>query len=292
MPQISVYTNLADAQPEDRLRFDVSFINPGPSEAFLCYIALVTPQDEMFFFPSWTTDIQGTEVTLPAQTWSQRFTLCRLHVPCISPPLMIPGRYRLAACLAKPDGSFVSEIGEATFNANSKRRCLEGMVRVPAGSYTDYLGQSRFVQKFCIDKYEYPNIEGEMPLEGLGWVEAWSKCIEEGKFLCSKDQWVRACKGSKSFLFPYGDQYVAGVCNTEGTTVLPSGSCQQCVSEFVTFDMSGNLYEWTSGSQWQNAGFGGWFMSRDFTASCEHVHIPLPAPAGHYTYAGFRCCCR
>jgi hypothetical protein len=272
------------------LTIDVSFVNPGATETLVFYMGMVTPPGEMFFFPAWTTDIQGTEVTLPAHTWSQRFTLCSLQVPCVSPPLMALGRHSIVAALADRDGTFVSNTAEAVFSFGTRVRCLEGMVRVPAGSYTDYLGQSRFVHEFCIDKFEYPNIEGEMPLQGAGWVEAWSKCIEEGKFLCSKDEWVRTCKGSKSYLFPYGDQYAAGMCNTEGTTILPSGACQQCVSEFGAFDMSGNVYEWTSGSQWQNAGFGGWFKSRDFTASCEYAYIPYRAPPGQYEYAGFRCC--
>jgi len=291
MPHISVFVNIKDIQAGDTLTVDVSFVNPAATEALVFYMALATPQDEMFFFPTWTTEIQGTEVTLPAQTWSQRFTLCRLQVPCVSPPLMTFGPYRIVAALADLDGTFVSNAAEAVFNFGTRPRCREGMVRVPPGSYTDYLGQSHFIQEFCIDKYEYPNVQGEMPLEGIGWVEAWAKCIEQGKFLCSKDQWVRACKGSKSFLFPYGDQYVTGICNTEGTTVLPAGSCEQCASEFGAFDMSGNLFEWTSSSQWQNAGFGGWFKSRGFTASCEYAHYPYPAgPLGQSVRAGFRCC--
>ena len=272
------------------MTIDVSFVNPGGTETLVFYMGVVTPLGEMSFFPAWTTDIQGTEVTLPAQTWSQRFTLCRLQVPCVSPPLIASGTYHIAAALADQDGTFVSNTAEAVFNFGTSQRCPEGMVRVPAGSYTDYLGQSRFVHEFCIDKYEYPNIQGEMPLEGFGWVVAWSKCIEEGKFLCSKDQWVRTCKGSRNFLFPYGDQYAAGVCNTEGTMILPSGSCQQCVSEFGAFDMSGNVFEWTSFSQWQNVAFGGSFKSKDFTASCEYAFWPFPAIPGHCVNAGFRCC--
>lgn len=290
MPHLSVFANIKDIQPGDTLAIDVSFVNPGATESLVFYMALVTPQGEIFFFPAWTTDIQGTQVTLPAQTWSQRYTLCRLQVPCASPPLIALGRYRIVAALADRDGTFVSNTAEAVFTLGPRVRCPEGMVRVPAGSYTGYFGQSHFVKEFCIDKYEYPNIQGEVPLDGVTWLQAWSRCTEEGKFLCSKDQWVRACKGSKSSSFPYGDQYIAGVCNTEGTAILPSGSCPQCVSEFGAFDMSGNVYEWTSGSNWQNAGFGGWFKSRDFTASCEYTFVPYPAPAGLYTYGGFRCC--
>jgi len=290
-PQVSAFVNIKDLQEGDTLAIDVSFINPGQAQSLVFYMALMTPQEEMFFFPNWTMDIQGTQVTLPAQTWSQRLTLCRLQVPCVCPPLMTFGSYRIAAGLADQDGTLVSNIAEAVFSYASKPRCPEGMVRVRAGSYTDYFGQSHFVREFCIDKYEYPNVQGEMPLEGVGWVEAWSNCIEEGKFLCSKDQWVRACKGSKSFSFPYGDQYVAGICNTEGTAVLPSGSCPQCVSEFGAFDMSGNVFEWTSSSTWQNVAFGGWFKSRDFTASCDYAYYPYPAgPLGQSIYAGFRCC--
>ncbi|MBN1593342.1 MAG: M20/M25/M40 family metallo-hydrolase [Candidatus Coatesbacteria bacterium] len=292
-PSLSVFVNIQDIQVSDNLHVDVSFVNPGAARSLAFCMAIITPQGDVSFYPDWSADFHGVGVNLPSQTWSERVPLCCFQVPCVNPPLMALGTYRIVAGFTDKEGELVGNMAEAFFSFSPMPRCPEGMVRVPAGSYTDYFGQSHFVQEFCIDRYEYPNVYGELPLEGIGWIEAWANCIEQGKFLCSKDQWVRACKGTNSYRFPYGDQYTAGLCNTEGEGTLPSGSCDQCRSEFGAYDMSGNVFEWTSSAQWQNAAFGGWYKSRGFMASCEYAYYPYPAgPLGQTSKAGFRCCMR
>ena len=72
--------------------------------------------------------------------------------------------------------------------------------------------------------------------------------------------------------------------------VFPSGSFDQCVSGFGVFDMSGNVFEWASCSGgWRNLGFGGYFESKEFGASCDYGFFTVITPMSH---SGFRCCVR
>lgn len=290
-PSLSVYTSLESLQGSDRCNVDISFINPGNELSVLFYLCMLTPEGRGFFYPSWGEEPVGLEVKLPPQTWSKKMTLCCIEMPCSSPPILTPGSYRFAASITDTGGTPLCDLATASFKVSEWPRCPQGMVRIPGGSYTDHFGNRHFVQEFCIDMYEYPNKLHEAPLQGVGWPEAWAKCMEQGKFLCAKDQWMRACKGPEDFRFPYGNEYRTGACNTEGSLILASGAYDQCVSGFGVYDMSGNVFEWTSGSQWQNAVFGGHFASEGFASSCDFGLYPYPVGAmGQMDYAGFRCC--
>ena len=66
------------------------------------------------------------------------------------------------------------------------------------------------IDGYCIDRYEAPNVKGELPfaLQTAYDGEAW--CTERGKRLCTQDEWVRACEGPKGRLYPYGNAYRDG----------------------------------------------------------------------------------
>jgi len=75
-------------------------------------------------------------------------------------------------------------------------------------------------------------------------------CAKEGKRLCSRDEWQSACKGQRDYNYPYGNEYVKGMCSDQsaegGAGQYPSGAMAACVSGYGVSDMSGNLWEWTS----------------------------------------------
>jgi len=100
---------------------------------------------------------------------------------------------------------------------------------------------------FCIDKYEYPNFPGTVPIMAT-YEEAERICGQQDKRLCSSTEWVRACSGAKMSLFPYGGKYDPSKCNTSDNPLshglAPSGSFSECVSPYGAYDMSGNLAEW------------------------------------------------
>src|SRR5690606_4042115 len=67
----------------------------------------------------------------------------------------------------------------------------------------------------CMDRYEAPNLEGELPLVMYTFVEAAAWCSARGKRLCFDDEWQTACEGSAAARYPYGDTHQPGVCNDD-----------------------------------------------------------------------------
>jgi len=175
-----------------------------------------------------------------------------------------------------------------------------GIVKIPAGSFvmgsdsgTELEAPERLVTtaEYWIDKFEYPNILGEMPLVNITWHEAREKCLEQGKDLPTERQWEKACRGSDGFVYPYGNEYDKRKCRTEvswndGPAV--SGTYRDCVSGYGVYDMSGNVAEWTLGeSVEERAVRGGYWQRTGFYTRCSHrifFHPTYSAPN-----IGFRC---
>ncbi|MCK6590239.1 MAG: SUMF1/EgtB/PvdO family nonheme iron enzyme [Polyangiaceae bacterium] len=154
---------------------------------------------------------------------------------------------------------------------------------------------------YCIDKYEahlvrvdspetvLPHFEhpkrkvkymarsraGIAPQAYINRMEAARACKAAGKRLCSAREWYGACAGSRGTRYPYGDEEVAGVCNTGKTHLMQklfgpnvkytyaahynsprlhkepgflakSGEYDGCVSDYGVYDMVGNLHEWVA----------------------------------------------
>jgi len=87
------------------------------------------------------------------------------------------------------------------------------------------------------------------------WAEACEECSEQGKELCTPEQWEAAYYGKKKLRYPYGlESKVNGrdYCNTYGSldsSAVPSGLYENCVNDLGIYDMGGNVYEWASRSK-------------------------------------------
>jgi len=136
---------------------------------------------------------------------------------------------------------------------------LQNMVYIPAGPYvagrlhseedapqSEPLAEIRETKGFLIDALEYPNIKGENPKLNVSWSEAKGMCEEQGKRLCSTDEWERACKGPESKIYSYGDYYDPEFCGEGLDDPYSSGTRDRCRSGWRVFDMSGNFIEWTA----------------------------------------------
>lgn len=73
------------------------------------------------------------------------------------------------------------------------------------------------VESVCMDRYEAPNSEGELPLVMYTFVEAEAWCSARSKRLCFDDEWTLGCAGPDGHVYPYGDEHQAGVCNDDET---------------------------------------------------------------------------
>ncbi|MCA9647417.1 MAG: SUMF1/EgtB/PvdO family nonheme iron enzyme [Polyangiaceae bacterium] len=126
----------------------------------------------------------------------------------------------------------------------------------------------------CMDRYEAPNVEGELPLVMLNFDEAEAWCARHEKRLCFDDEWAFTCGGPEGYKYPYGDVQQPGVCNDAKTWKVYN---QTLLSGWpYTFDGSGydTLDALFSGvSQ----------LSASAKAAADHVRELYQAePAGSY----------
>lgn len=122
--------------------------------------------------------------------------------------------------------------------------------------------------------YRAKSAAGQFPQAYISRVEAAQACKNAGKRLCSRSEWMRACKGRRGFQYPYAPKGRKGVCNTgkphllemlygrnpnkwgfeevfnnptlnqEPGFLAKSGEYSECKSEEGAFDLVGNLHEW------------------------------------------------
>lgn len=179
---------------------------------------------------------------------------------------------------------------------------------------------SKTVSKdYCIDTYEYPNKKGELPRDWMNWYDAKYDCEVEGKRLCTDSEWTFSSEGPNMHPYGYGDGYHrdATICNfdnhaaTVGLTgaqimavrdpnsetaiklrslLVPSGSKEQCVSDWGVHDLPGNIDEWVlneSARPYVSALKGGHtFGVRCASRPTTWAH----GPSFKWYESGFRCC--
>ena len=191
-------------------------------------------------------------------------------------------------------------------------QCPEGMVFVNGGSFIlgedppqfswQLTGRPYQVAPFCIDRYEFPNQEGEYPKNNVTFDEAKALCAQLGKYLCREPQWEYACQGAENWLYSYGSQFVESNCHTESTKgdhpFSRSGQYPKCRSPQGVFDLNGNLSEWVD-STWSqnNTTRVNWKTLRGGTIESKtHYGQDCTSRHGHHqknwrnSDDGFRCC--
>lgn len=178
-------------------------------------------------------------------------------------------------------------------------------------------------------RYAARSARAAVPQAYISRNDAAAACQLAGKRLCTGREWVKACRGSADTIHPYGPKEARGRCNS-GKAHLPSvlfglhstamnahanynnpllnqthgylaktGEYADCVSDFGTFDMEGNLHEWvadqppnapSSGPRSRAVFMGGFYSSTaDHGPGCQHVSR-RHSPVYHDYSTGFRCC--
>ncbi len=98
------------------------------------------------------------------------------------------------------------------YDMASDNVCGKNAYPVPVGAKT-----------VCVDAYEYPNREGELPKDMVSHADAVRLCEQSGKRLCALDEWQAACRGKDKFNYSYGNSYRGASCNTQSKQALRSG---------------------------------------------------------------------
>ncbi|MEZ4390757.1 MAG: SUMF1/EgtB/PvdO family nonheme iron enzyme [Polyangiales bacterium] len=159
---------------------------------------------------------------------------------------------------------------------------------------------------------------GQVPQGYITGEQAQRACVNAGKRLCAMSEWLSACRGPQSLVYPYGNSYVRRRCNEARTphpvvqfygtstgvftfnnmnnpginmqpdTVAPTGSFSGCESPWGAFDMVGNLHEWIA----DPAGTfkGGFYVDAEINGrGCLYTTTAHAFSYRDYS-TGFRCC--
>ena len=98
--------------------------------------------------------------------------------------------------------------------------------------------------RYCpVDKADHPVVL-------VSWNDAWAFCEWAGLRLPAEQEWEKAARGVDGRIYPWGDEWIDGRCNTietriGGTTRVGQYS-PQSDSPFGCADMAGNVWEWTA----------------------------------------------
>lgn len=172
---------------------------------------------------------------------------------------------------------------------------------------------SKVKKRFCIDKFAWPNVEGERPEVMNTFYQAQVKCAAMGKRMCTESEWTFACEGPEWKPFPHGYTRDPKKCNgdhewdspnmkkvarrdpTELARLwrgVPSGSQPECVSDFGVHDLPGNNDEVVAGeshkAKFASVNTGGpWYSGvRNQCRPKIYTH----EEGFYYYFLGFRCC--
>ncbi len=165
---------------------------------------------------------------------------------------------------------------------------------------------------FCVDRFEFPNQPGVLPVVMVNWFEAAAACGQLGKRLCTDSEWTFACEGEEQLAYPYGDARDAAACNIDRSYRFPdfnafdsvsrvgaeverldqrvASGALRCESPFGVRDLTGNVDEWVvneSGKPYPSGLKGGYWGP--IRARCR------PMTTTHnqwfrFYQVGFRCC--
>jgi hypothetical protein len=173
--------------------------------------------------------------------------------------------------------------------------------------------------RYCMDRYEWPNKNGEKPRVLISWQQARDTCASVGKRLCTEDEFNFACEGEEMRPFVYGFERDATKCNMDRPyrprtfafhqwdacmaepeckaafdaldQRLPAGAMETCRSWSGIYDLNGNANEWVmrpaEKSPRRSGIKGGWWGPvRNRCRPLVTFH-----DEGDWGYeVGFRCC--
>jgi hypothetical protein len=168
------------------------------------------------------------------------------------------------------------------------------------------------INRFCIDRYEYPNIKGAYPDFAMSAFDAEKVCSDINKRLCSYTEWHRACGGSHGYYYSYGPVFKPGVCNdnkvydkqpnwmlmfTPGWKAYartlykgePSGLYQGCVTDEGVYDLPANVREWVKDGEQYVIPSGYWYGTMEGPPTCDYVIRSHSKGFASYEF-GTRCC--
>jgi len=156
-----------------------------------------------------------------------------------------------------------------------------------------------YIDRHEVTQAEYKAVTGknpsyfkspQRPVEKVTWFDAKTYCEKTGKRLPTEWEWEKAAKAGTVTRYYWGDRMdgrFAWYRGNAGQQTHPVAQKQP--NAFGLYDMSGNVWEWTSsdhdvGGKVQRG--GSW---RNEAISQQSAHRILSLPIFSYHYVGFRC---
>ncbi len=209
-----------------------------------------------------TTSASATAADAAPQSWPGSADGCRDGM------VRVDGEYcpAVAENCKKHHKEFETAKGDAKKTASERCIAYEKPTRC--------LSKKKQHLSFCMDRFEYPNVVGEIPRVLTSWHQAKKRCEEQGKRLCTEAEYNFACEGPEALPYVYGYERDPQTCAIDKPYRYPDHSKQMhtydecltdewckaelgrldqrepigqrktCVSWAGLFDLNGNVNEW------------------------------------------------
>jgi formylglycine-generating enzyme required for sulfatase activity/serine/threonine protein kinase len=211
-----------------------------------------------------------------------------------------------------PGGEFLmgrnegTRVDEEPAHKVSVRPFFMDMYEITNGQYAGFVTATNHPAPPGWKNDTFPDGKAKFPVTGVNWNDARTYAKWAGKRLPTEEEWEFAARGEKEFLYPWGDQWDPGLANADqkDKSVAEIGKFQG-KSPFGVFDMSGNVWEWTSSDYkaYPNGKISKTFVgkanlktirgnsflgSKDFSTTTYRIGWAITG-AANYSRTGFRC---
>lgn len=182
------------------------------------------------------------------------------------PGMHLPMRYEVSRIGKQPNQMALIPAGEFTMGSDERLPDEGPAHQVTLGDYwLDRYEVTNLQYRQFIDAtgrksprhYEnrtYPDGLADHPVVYVSWYDAKEYCEWAGKRLPTAQEWEKGARGSDARIYPWGDKFDITRANMpqrwktikqDGST-SPVGAFKGGISPFGLYDMSGNVWEWTS----------------------------------------------